>query len=294
MFAIVTDSSANLDYKALSLENITVAPFSYNINGEEHSCPPVNGFDGTAYYDAMRNGAVVVTSQVTPHVFKEKMTPLLQKGLDVLFVGMSSGISGSYSSAEAAAKELREQYPERNIRLVDTLSASLGEGLLVLRAVELQRQGLDINGAADTLLAERYAMDQVFTVGDIRYLGRTGRISNVKAFIGSVLDIRPILKGDDEGKIVCCAKVRGRRASIQALADRYDQLVEEPEQQCIGIAHCDCYPDVQTLITLLNRNHPPREIMTVMYEPVTGAHVGPGALALFFFGNPASRELAKS
>ena len=99
MFAIVTDSSANLDYKALSLENITVAPFSYNINGEEHSCPPVNGFDGTAYYDAMRNGAVVVTSQVTPHVFKEKMTPLLQKGLDVLFVGMSSGISGSYSSA---------------------------------------------------------------------------------------------------------------------------------------------------------------------------------------------------
>ena len=88
--------------------------------------------------------------------------------------------------------------------------------------------------------------------------------------------------------------MRGRQASIQALADRYDQLVEEPEQQCIGIAHCDCYPDVQTLITLLNRNHPPREIMTVMYEPVTGAHVGPGALALFFFGNPASRELAKS
>ena len=219
MFAIVTDSSANLDYKALSLENITVAPFSYNINGEEHSCPPVNGFDGTAYYDAMRNGAVVVTSQVTPHVFKEKMTPLLQKGLDVLFVGMSSGISGSYSSAEAAAKELREQYPERNIRLVDTLSASLGEGLLVLRAVELQRQGLDINGVADTLLAERYAMDQVFTVGDIRYLGRTGRISNVKAFIGSALDIRPILKGDDEGKIVCCAKVRGRKAALKALVD---------------------------------------------------------------------------
>ena len=106
MFAIVTDSSANLDYKALSLENITVAPFIYSMNGEEHSCPPVNGFDGAAYYDAMRNGAVVVTSQVTPHVFKEKMTPLLQKGLDVLFVGMSSGISGSYSSAEAAAKEL--------------------------------------------------------------------------------------------------------------------------------------------------------------------------------------------
>lgn len=284
MFAIVTDSSANLDYKALSLENITVAPFSYNINGEEHSCPPVNGFDGTAYYDAMRNGAVVVTSQVTPHVFKEKMTPLLQKGLDVLFVGMSSGISGSYSSAEAAAKELREQYPERNIRLVDTLSASLGEGLLVLRAVELQRQGLDINGVADTLLAERYAMDQVFTIGDIRYLGRTGRISNVKAFIGSALDIRPILKGDDEGKIVCCAKVRGRKAALKALADMYDEYAVEPENQVIGIAHCDCMDDVRYLETLLRRNRPPKDIMTVCFEPVTGSHVGPDTVALFFMG----------
>ena len=274
MFAIVTDSSANLDYKALSLENITVAPFSYSINGEEHSCPPVNGFDGAAYYDAMRNGAVVVTSQVTPHVFKETMTPLLQKGLDVLFVGMSSGISGSYSSAEAAAKELR-----------DTLSASLGEGLLVLRAVELQRQGLDINGVADALLAERYAMDQVFTVGDIRYLGRTGRISNVKAFIGAALDIRPILKGDDDGKIVCCAKVRGRKAALKALAHMYDEHAVEPENQVIGIAHCDCIDDVRYLETLLCRNRPPKAIMTVCYEPVTGSHVGPDTVALFFMGS---------
>ena len=285
MFAIATDSSANLDYKALGLENIPVAPFSYSIDGQEHTCPPVDGFAGAAYYDAIRKGAVVTTSQVTPHLFKEALTPLLQKGLDVLFVGRSSGISGSHSSAETAAEELREQYPDRKIRLVDTLSASLGEGLLVLRAVELRRQGMDIDGAADRLLCERYAMVQVFTVGDIRYLGRTGRISNVKAFIGAALDIRPILKGDDEGKIVCCAKVRGRKAALKALAGIYREHVREPESQVIGIAHCDCIEDVRYLESLLNRDRPPKGIMTVCYEPVTGSHVGPDTVALFFMGS---------
>ena len=288
MFAIVTDSSANLDYKALSLENITVAPFSYNINGEEHSCPPVNGFDGTAYYDAMRNGAVVVTSQVTPHVFKEKMTPLLQKGLDVLFVGMSSGISGSYSSAETAANELREQYPERKIITVDTLGASLGEGLFVIRAGEMMREGADMEEIAREIINTRHKMCQVFTVDDIMHLRRTGRLSNIAAMIGSVLNIKPLLKGDGEGKIVCFQKVRGKKNALKAIAAKYDELVENAADQIVGIAHADCSDDAAALAEMIRVKNPPKQIMTVCYEPVTGAHVGPGALALFFMGS--SRE----
>ena len=177
---------------------------------------------------------------------------------------------------------------------MDTLSASLGEGLLVIEAAKMRDAGVGLDEVADRLNSLRMRMGQIFTVDDLFCLKRGGRLSGAAALLGTALGIKPILCSNAQGQILSCAKVRGRRASIQALADRYDQLVEKPEQQCIGIAHCDCYPDVQTLITLLNRNHPPREIMTVMYEPVTGAHVGPGALALFFFGNPASRELAKS
>ena len=184
------------------------------------------------------------------------------------------GDTGQVLLDQDAHKEL---YPASITKCMTTL--------LVLRAVELQRQGLDINGVADTLLAERYAMDQVFTVGVIRYLGRTGRISNVKAFIGAALDIRPILKGDDDGKIVCCAKVRGRKAALKALADMYDEHAVEPENQVIGIAHCDCMDDVRYLETLLRRNRPPKDIMTVCFEPVTGSHVGPDTVALFFMGS---------
>ena len=282
MFAIVTDSSANLDYKALSLENITAAPFSYNINGEEHSCPPVNGFDGTAYYDAMRNGAVVVTSQVTPHVFKEKMTPLLQKGLDVLFVGMSSGISGSCASAEMAARELREQFPDRKIKIIDTLSASLGEGLVAVRAAQCRAAGMSFEETAKLLLAQSRRMCQIFTVDDLMHLRRGGRLSNLSAIVGTVLHIKPLLKGDGAGQIVCFAKIRGRKRAIEGLAERYDRLAVAPEGQTVGIAHAGCREDAEYLAGLLRRNRPPREIMSVEYEPVTGSHVGPGALALFF------------
>ncbi len=285
MFAIVTDSSANLDYSALGIDDITVAPFSYSTGSESLHCPPPDSFDGAAYYGAIRNGAIAVTSQVTPHMYKEVFTPILESGQDLLYVGMSSGISGSYHSAESAARELRELYPERKIRLVDTLSASLGEGILVLRAREMKNAGAGLDEIADTLLSERFRMDQVFTVGDIRHLARTGRISNVKAFIGAALDIRPILKGDDEGKIVCCAKVRGRRSSLKALADRYAEHAVDPEQQVIGIAHADCLEDANYLISLINRAAPPKGIMTVCYEPVTGSHVGPDTVALFFMGS---------
>ena len=181
-------------------------------------------------------------------------------------------------------------FPDARIRLVDTLSASLGEGLLVLEAADCRDRGMTLDETADRLMAMRHRMAQVFTVEDLKYLRRTGRLSNVTALVGMMLNIKPLLKGDREGKIVTFARTRGRRQSILAMAERYDAMVSHPEEQIVGIAHADCPEDAETLASLLRAKHPPKEIMTVCYEPVTGSHVGPGTLALFFLGDEDVRE----
>ncbi len=289
MYIIMTDTSANLEPAELKKWELETLPLTYMVNGEKPIDSGDTGFDGPAFYNAMRNGAKVVTSQVTPQTYIDAMMPFLEAGQDVLFVGMSSGISGSYNSAMMAAAQLIEEFPERKICTVDTLSASLGEGLLAVKAAQNRRDGMGIEENAAELDSLRYNMCQVFTVDDLKYLRGTGRLSSVKAAIATVLNIKPILKGDDEGKIVCFEKTRGRKNAIKALAEQYDEMVREPYNQCIGIAHADCPDEAQELINLLNRNNPPHEIMTVCYEPVTGSHVGPGTLALFFLGSEEFR-----
>ena len=290
MFAIVTDTSANLDCSLLQQRNIAAIPFTFFVGGQEQTCTDTAGFDSPAFYSAMRSGTQVKTSQVSPQQYIDLFSPMLPMGQEILFVGMSSGISGSYHSAEIAAQQLKEVFPDARIRLVDTLSASLGEGLLVLEAADCRDRGMTLDETADRLMAMRHRMAQVFTGDDLKYLRRTGRLSNVTAMVGMMLNIKPLLKGDNEGKIVTFARTRGRRQSIQGLAERYDALVRHPEQQMVGIAHADCPEDAETLASLLRAKHPPKEIMTVCYEPVTGSHVGPGTLALFFLGDEDVRE----
>ena len=289
MFSIVTDTSANLDCQWLREHDVAAIPFHFYVKGEDRTCLDTQGFDGKSFYDAMRGGERVTTSQVTSQAYLDVMRPMLEAGQDILFVGMSSGISGSYGQAEFAARELREEFPDRKLLLVDTLSASLGEGLHVTRAVECRDQGWTVEDTYDLLMDMRWGMCQVFTVDDLKYLRNTGRLSNVAAIVGMVLNIKPLLKGNEEGKIVSFAKIRGRRRAIMGMAEQYDKLVRDAGEQTIGIAHADCQEDVDYLISLLNANHPPKDILTVMYEPVTGSHVGPGTLALFFFGDRGFR-----
>ena len=283
-FVILTDTSANLPSAWLRRERVEVIPFQFFVNGAPGVCTETAEFDGKAFYDAMRSGALVRTTLITPEHYAAKMRPILEAGEDLLFIGMSSGISGAYQSAEIAAAELREAYPARRLRCVDTLGASLGEGLAVLRAAELRRRGRSLDETAEELLRLRHRIVQVFTVDDLKYLRRGGRLSAMKAAVASVLNIKPLLKGDPEGRIVCFDRARGRRRSVEELAERYEALVEEPGQQTVGIAHADCPEDADYLSRLLRRTKPPKEILTVCYEPVTGSHVGPGALALFFTG----------
>ena len=291
MFRIVTDTSSNLPTAYLQAENITVIPFTFHTESGEQSCMDTASFDAKAFYTAMRNGEKVTTSQIPPQRFVDNIRPMLENGEDVLFVSMSSGISGSYASSKIAANQLAEEFPERKILTVDTYSASLAEGIVVMRAVECRKEGLSIDEAYQILRALRHRIAQIFTVGDLRYLKRTGRLSNLEAAVGTVLQIKPLLKGDPEGKIVCFAKVRGRQRAIEEMAKRYKELVVSPETQTVCISHADCEADAQILASMLRRSKPPKDILIVDYEPVTGSHVGPGALALFFVSDDNVRNI---
>ena len=289
MFQIITDTSANLPWAYVQEHEIPVVPLSYIVDGQEHTQPP-GEWDGADYYESMRRGKTYNTSQSPPQRYTDCFEPFLKQGQDILFVGMSSGISGSFASAGIAAGDLREAYPDRRICLVDTRAASLGEGMFVMRAVACRDKGMTAEETAEDLLAWSDRLYQQLMVDDLNYLKRTGRASGAVALVGSLLNIKPILKGSEEGLLVVSAKPRGRRGAICLMAERYRELAVNPQEQLVGIAHAGCPEDAAFLAEKLREIAPPREIVTVVYEPVTGAHTGPDALALFFEGAPGVRK----
>ncbi|MBE6884334.1 MAG: DegV family protein [Ruminococcaceae bacterium] len=287
-FKIITDTTANLSRILTAQYDITVIPFSYFIDNREYTCTDIDTFDDTAYYDAIKNGTYVTTSQINPQVYMDYMSPFLSEGKDVLFIGLSSGISGSFASAQIAASMLSEEYPKRTILLVDSLGASLGEGLIAIKAAQCRKKGMDIHQTYEHLLKLRDRIYQVFIVDDLMHLRRTGRLSNISAAIGSVLGIKPLLKGNSEGKIVAFGKIRGRRQVIKALAEKYFTLAQNTG--IVGISYAGCKEDAEYLMSLLKEKFSQIELLLVKHEPVTGSHIGPGALALYFEGADNVRE----
>ena len=283
MLQLFTDTSANLPVALTKQHHITVVPFSYTVDGKETDYPDDADFDGAAFYGAMRRGAVVKTSMVNPDLMANYFERALSQGDDVLYVGMSGGISGTAHAAALAAEELREKYPHAKIMTIDTYAASLGEGLQVLEAAELLRAGRSFEEVGDRILARRPHMCQFFTVDDLNYLKRGGRISGAAALVGSVLGIKPILRGDETGHIVSCGKVRGNKKAYAELADYFDKRALDKTAR-IGIAHADNCEGTDYLLGLLRERGFTGECLEVYYEPVTGAHVGPGTVALFFYG----------
>lgn len=283
--SIFTDTAANLPANIVRENNITIIPLTYYVDGVPLVCADQDQFDGEAFYGAIRNGADVRTSQVTPQTYIDYMTPTLEAGDDIIFIGLSSGVSGSFSSARVATNHLAEKFPERKIKLIDSLGASLGEGILVLRAIECRRHRMAIDDIVERILGLRRRMYQALTVDDLMHLKKGGRLSGAAAVVGTVLAIKPILKGSEQGKIITNDKVRGRRRAIEALADKYNELVQYPKNQVVGIAHADCAGDAEYLRSLISKKYPPKDFIIVPFEPVIGSHVGPGALALFFEGD---------
>ena len=259
MTKLYTDTSANLPLALLREYDIAVIPFSYTVNGVAEDYNEETDFDGKAFYDAMRRGAEVKTSMVNPATAAAFFERALAQGNDVLYVGMSGGISGTAHAA------------------------SLGEGLQVLEAAELLRAGRSFEEVGDRILARRPHMCQFFTVDDLNYLKRGGRISGAAALVGTMLGIKPILRGDETGHIVSCGKVRGNKKAYAELADYFNKRALDKTAR-IGIAHADNREGTDYLLGLLRERGFTGECLEVYYEPVTGAHVGPGTVALFFYG----------
>ena len=284
-FALFTDSCSNLPIATLRDRDLQVIPLTYTLDGEEHSRWDVaDGFDGQAFYTALKEGRHEVhTSMVNTAAFLDAFAPALQAGQDLLYVGISSGISGTSAAAESAAALLREQFPQREILVADTHGASLGEGLTVLEAARLRDEGRSAREVWQTLMDRRARLCQHFVVDDLMFLRRGGRVSATAAIVGTLVGIRPLLRGD-EGRIVQEGKCRGRRRALETLRDIYLRDVRDPAGQTVGIAHADCEKDALYLRQLLMDAAPCRDVIVQCYEPVTGAHVGPGTVALFFWG----------
>ena len=288
-YRIFTDSAANLPEALCRQLNLRVIALRYLLHGTEYlgfgdpNAPALPDF-----YDQMRAGAPVQTSMINTQNFLMSFTACLASGKDVLYICLSSGISGCYQSARMAAQELRQQFPQRRIVLVDTHAASLGEGLCVLRAAQCQQAGGDLDAAAQVAQQAAGTMNQFFMVDDLEYLKRGGRVSPAVAKIGALLNIKPILWGSEEGTIILRDKIRGRKRALAALAGAYETRVADPALP-VAIAHADVPEEAEALAESLRQRGQTGEIMIECYEPVTGAHVGPGAVALFFFGRDRAK-----
>ena len=273
-FTIVTDSACNLPDELIEKYNLEILSLSYNLDGKEYlSYVPGQPTDLKTFYALLRNKATVTTSLISPERALEQFTKVLEKGQDLLYIGFSSGLSGSFNVCRNVIEDLKEQYPDRKIYAVDTLAASLGQGLLVHYAVQLRDLGKSIEEVRDWLLENRLHLAHWFTVDDLFFLKRGGRISAATALVGSLIGIKPVMHVDDEGHLIAVAKARGRKASIEALCAHMEKTAINPAEQTIFISHGDCVEDAEHLASLVRER---------MVDSVIGAHSGPGTLALFF------------
>lgn len=280
MVRIMTDNAANLPPELRKQYNIRELRLTYTVDGRliDGSAP----FDGHDFYEAMRRGAEVKTSMISPAAARDAIEPALAAGDDVLFLGISGGVSGTCWGVGLIAQELTAEYPGRRVQVLDTRGASLGEGLVVLEAAQMAQQGADMDtiiARAETLCGK---MRQHFMVDDLKFLRKGGRLSGAAALAGTLLQIKPILQGDENGKIVVRTKERGRKKAMDTLVALYNELVEDKSAP-VGLSHAAAPAEALHLTTLLRQSGCTGPILTVCHEPVTGAHVGPGMLAMYFY-----------
>ena len=282
-FAVFADGTANLPGSLL--DGITLLPSEYTRDGVPVTYTgDIEHFDMHSYYEELRHGANIRTSLLNTALFLTRFEPLLKEGQDIIYIAMSSGISGTYNAAQTAAQQLMEDYPERFVHIVDSHGCGFGNGMLAIRAAELSREGTDVREAAGILDELVDHCCQYFTVDDLNFLKRTGRVSGAAALIGTTLQIKPILYGDHTGHIVSCANCRGRKKAIRKLAEKYSEKRLDLTAPKVYISNGDCTEDALKLKEMILEITPDADIIIVPHEPFSGAHVGPGMLGLFFLG----------
>lgn len=287
-FDIYADSGANIPKSLVEARGIKIIPYYLRVNGTERCCVEEGkDFSETAkrFYEDMRAGAEVQTSLINAHTFYEALLPTVKEGRDALLFTISSGISTTNKQAQEAKKMLEEEFPQRRVYVLDSANASMGEGMLVLRAADLRDMGESAETAAEWVRENAYRVNSYVTVGDLKYLKRTGRISTTLAIAGTLLNIKPVIRADGSpnAKLVFFGKERGRKKALAALAEAYRERTTDYESQTIAICHCDAEEDAEYLAELI-REIGVKEIITEYYDICTGSHVGPGTVALFFFG----------
>ncbi len=284
-YVILTDSSANLTDELISECGVPVISFTFHIGDKElKSYIKGQKTDLKQFYTMMRNKEHITTSLVSPDDFTAFFEEYLKAGQDVLYIAFSSGLSGTYQSSTIAADSLREKYPDRKIYTVDSLCACLGQGLLVYHAVQLKNEGKTIDEVQNWLMDNRLRMCHWFTVNDLFFLKRGGRVSSTAAVFGSLLQVKPVMHMDNEGKLAVVEKARGRKQSLQALVSHMEQTIENPEEQMIYIAHGDCEEEAEYVRQLILDKFSVKGTLINCIDPVIGSHSGPGTLAIFYLG----------
>ncbi len=283
-FAIFVDGSSNLP--ARFLEGLELLPCSFTIDDvPQQYNGDLDSFHAHEYYESLKAGKKIKTTLVNTHTIQTNMAPVLADGRDAIYICMSSGISGTYQAAKIAAEDLMEEYPDRFVHIVDSRGCGLGIGLLAIMAKQLRSEGKTVREASDILDEAVPHMCQYFTVDDLNFLKNTGRVSGATAMIGTVLNIKPILYGNADGKIVASGKCRGRKKAMDALVEAYKTHVVDAGNQIVGISHGDCPAEAEELARRIRAVAEPKELFVCEHEPFSGAHVGPGMLAVFFYGS---------
>lgn len=282
-YIIMTDSSADLSEDYAQQLRLTVLPLSVTMDGKEYlNYPDEREITAKELYARLRNGAMATTSAINVDTFCREMEPFLKAGKDILYLGFSSGLSATYNASCIAAEELREQYPERKIFTVDTLCASTGQGLLCYLTAKQRDSGATIEEAAKYAEDTKLKIAHWFTVDDLHFLKRGGRVSAATAIIGSALGIKPLMHTDNAGHLTAVGKARGRKRVIAAMVDRMEATAIRPQEQTVFINHGDCIEDAEYLAQQVQERLHPKEIIIQVIGPVIGAHSGPGTLALYF------------
>lgn len=284
-YVLLTDSSADLTAELYQQLDIALLPLSFLLDNQSYeNLPDESTMKFKDFYAKLRGGANVKTSAVNVEAFKAAYRPYLEQGTDILYIGFSSGLSGTYSASHIAAEEMMEEFPARKIITVDSLCASLGQGMLVYYTAKKRLEGASLEEAAAYAENTKMRVCHWFTVDDLFFLKRGGRLSATTALLGSALGIKPVLHVDDEGHLINVSKVRGRKNSIQALAEKPAQTGIDIAKQTLFIVHGDCLEDAELLAKLLREKYGVKEIIINYVGPVIGAHSGPGTLAVFYFG----------
>lgn len=283
-YELLIDSCTDLPLSYVKESGVIAIPLPYTFKGEDHLDDFGVSMNYKEFYDEVRQGEMPTTSQINVYTYEEIFRKITESGKDIVYLCLSSGLSGSFNNATLAANSVMEVYLDRDIKIIDSLSVSLGEGLFAWNLIEKKKEGYGKKQLIDWAEANRMRINHYFTVDDLNHLKRGGRVSSPAAFVGTILDIKPILIVDKDGHLVPIDKVKGRKKSIKVLMQYFRERVEDPEGQTIAISHGDAEEDAKYLEKMIRQEYNIGKVIMNNIGPVVGSHSGPGTLALFFLG----------